>query len=343
MVGLTEGLGSRWSATAGVTRTFASRHTLRAGVEFIDNLHQDQHATFVGPVPFYDLPNSTRQQALYVQHESKLASWLILNGGLRYDRYEQFDRVTPRAAVIVLPSSAQSFKYLYGGAFRAPNFWEQNTFYFGESTHTLRPESIDTHEFVWERYFNDRLRTAVSTYWYKADRLITTVLDDTTFLGATYVNQGQVRAKGLEVEAQVRLRGESRALVSYAVQRAADHDTGDELPNSPRHMAKARVSLPGPVGRSFISIEAQYLSSRATFPRPDAGNGLYLGKVGAAATANVTLVQPLGHAWELTGGIRNLFDTKYADPVSEQHLQEAVEQNGRTARIGLTWKFLQAK
>jgi iron complex outermembrane receptor protein len=339
MVGLTEGLGSRWSATAGVTRTFASRHTLRAGVEFIDNLNQDQRGSFVGDVVLYDLPYATTQQALYVQNESKLSSWLILNGGLRYDRYEQFDRVTPRAAVIILPSSAQSFKYLYGGAFRAPNFWEQNDFYFGDRVHTLRPESIDTHEFVWERYFNDRLRTAVSTYWYKADRLITTELDDTTFLGATYVNQGQVRAKGLEVEAQVRLRGESRALVSYAVQRAADHETGDELPNSPRHIAKGRVSLPGPFARSFVSIEAQYLSSRATFPRPDSGDGLYTGKVGAAATANVTLVQPLGRMWELTGGVRNLFDTKYSDPVSEQHLQESVEQNGRTARIGLTWKL----
>jgi outer membrane receptor for ferrienterochelin and colicins len=343
MVILTEGLGSRWTATAGATRPFATRHTLRAGAEFIDNLHQDQRATLVGPVPFYDLPNSTTQQALYVQNESKLTSWLILNGGLRYDRYEQFDRVTPRGAVILLPSSAQSFKYLYGGAFRAPNYFEQNDFYFGERVHALQPEAIDTHEFVWERYVNDRLRTAVSTYWYKADRLITTVLDDSTFLGATYVNQGQVRAKGLELEAQVRLSGESRALVSYAIQRAADHETGDELPNSPRHMAKGRVSLPGPFGRSFVSLEAQYLSSRTTFPRPDLGDGLYVGKVGAATTANVTLVQPLGRAWELSAGIRNIFDTKYSDPVSEQHLQEAIEQNGRTARIGLTWKFQQAR
>ena len=344
MVGETVGLGARWSVTAGVTRVFRGRHTLRAGAEFIDNLHQDQRATFVGVAePFFDLPHSSTQQALYVQNETKLTSWLIANGGLRYDRYEQFDRVTPRAAVIVLPSSAQSFKYLYGGAFRAPNFFEQNDFYFGDRVHALRPEAIDTHEFVWERYFNDRLRTAVSTYWYKADRLITPALDDTAFLGATWVNQGQVRAKGLEVEAQVRLRGESRALVSYALQRAADHETGDELPNSPRHMAKARVSLPGPIGRSFISVEAQYLSSRATFPHPDPGNGVVsAGSVGAAATVNVTLVQPIGRAWELTGGVRNLFDTIYADPVSDQHLQEAVEQNGRTARVGLTWKF-QAK
>jgi iron complex outermembrane receptor protein len=232
----------------------------------------------------------------------------------------------------------QSFKYLYGNAFRAPNEYELNAVYFGDRVYELRPESIDTHEFVWERYVNDRLRTSVSTYWYKADRLIDLTLDNTSFLGVTYVNQGQVRAKGLEFEAQVRLGGESRALVSYAVQNAVDQQTHDELPNSPRHVAKGRVSVPGPLSRSFVSVEGQFLSSRATLARPAADGSMVAGRVGSAATANVTLVQPLGRTWELTAGVRNLFDSKYSDPVSDQHVQEAVEQNGRTARIGLTWK-----
>jgi iron complex outermembrane receptor protein len=344
MVGETEGLGSRWSVSSGVTRTLRSRHTLRAGVEFIDNLHQDQRASFVNAAePVFDLRNSTTQQALYVQDETRVTRWLIANAGLRYDRYEQFDRVTPRAAVIVLPSSSQSFKYLYGGAFRAPNFFELNDVYFGDRVHSLRPEAIDTHEVVWERYFNDRVRTAVSTYWYKADRLITPTLDPDAFLGISYVNQGEVRAKGLELEAQLRLRGESRALVSYAIQRTTDRETHDELPNSPRHMAKARVSLPGPTSRSFISVEGQYLSSRATLPRPNLYGFVFATRVPQAATLNLTLVQPLGQAWELSGGVRNLFNARYADPVSDQHVQAAVEQNGRTARIGLTWKFQQAR
>ena len=37
--------------------------------------------------------------------------------------------------------------------------------------------------------------------------------------------------------------------------------------------------------------------------------------------------------------MRNLFNNKYLDPVSAQHEQEAIAQNGRTARIGLTWKL----
>ena len=207
----------------------------------------------------------------------------------------------------------------------------------------LRPEAIDTHEFVWERYFNDRLRTAVSTYWYKADRLITPTLDENTLGQITFLNQGEVRAKGLELEGQLRLGGESRALVSYAVQRTADRETDDELPNSPRHMAKVRVSVPGPADRSFISVEGQYLSSRATLPRPNLGSFVFATRVPPAATLNVTMVQPLGQAWEITGGVRNLFNARYADPVSDQHLQAAVQQNGRTARIGLTWTFQQAR
>ena len=340
----TSGLGTRWSVSTGVMRSLFTRHTLRAGVEFIDNLHQNQRATFLlDPAPFLDQRNSSTQQALYVQNETRVTRWLIANAGLRYDRYEQFDRVTPRAAVIVLPSSSQSFKYLYGGAFRAPNEYELNESYFGERVQALRPEAIDTHEFVWERYFNDRLRTAVSTYWYKADRLITPTLDPDTLGGISYLNQGEVRAKGLELEAQLRLRGESRALVSYALQRTADRETEDELPNSPRHMAKARVSLPGPTGRSFISIEGQYLSRRATLPRPNLGDFAFATHVPQSATLNVTMVQPLGHAWEVTGGVRNLFNARYADPVSDQHAQAAIQQNGRTARIGLTWKFQQAR
>jgi hypothetical protein len=45
-------------------------------------------------------------------------------------------------------------------AYFAPNEFELNTFYFGERVKALRPESIDTHELVWERYINDRLRTS---------------------------------------------------------------------------------------------------------------------------------------------------------------------------------------
>ena len=224
-------------------------------------------------MPFFDIAHSSTQNAVYVQDEIKLGRWFIVNAGLRYDGYEQFVRVTPRAALIFLPSSTQSLKYLYGSAFRAPNEYELNTFYFGDRVNALRPESIDTHELVWERYINDWLRTSVSTYWYKADRLIIDPRSTTRrSSGVSFVNQGQVRAKGLELEAQMRLKGESRALVSYAFQTrrgSADAGGAAEFPASRRQSAHQRA---GPTPRSFVSIEGQYLSSRATLaPRRPGG------------------------------------------------------------------------
>jgi len=331
LVGQNTANGMRWSAGTGLTRSFGRRHTVRAGIEFINNLNQDQTAHYVDPpVVLLDSPRSSVQHAVYAQDEIRLARWLIVNAGLRYDGYEKFHRVTPRAALIVLPSSTQSVKYLFGSAFRSPNAFESTTEFFGEQVDDLRPESIDTHELVWERYLNDWLRTSASTYWYKADRLITLVPDDSTFLGLAFVNQGEVRAKGLEFEAQMRLRGESKALVSYALQSAVEQETLTRLPNSPRHIGKARVSFPGPTNQSFVSVEGQYLSSRGTLTGPT---------VSPAATVSVTIIQPLGPSWEFSGSVRNIFDAKYSDPVSSQHLQDAVSQNGRTARIGLRWRL----
>jgi outer membrane receptor protein involved in Fe transport len=278
----------------------------------------------------FDNHRSSTQQAVYVQDEVKLARWLIVNAGLRYDRYEDFTRLTPRTALIVMPSSTQSVKYLYGAAFRAPNAYERNDALYGPRVAALRPETIDTHELVWERYVNDWLRTSASTYWYKADRLITLVGDDSTIPGVSFVNQGQVRAKGLELEAQMRLPGGSRVAGSYALQKAVDQDTQAELPNSARHMAKLRLGLSGPTPRSVISLEGQYLSRRLTL----AGT-----RTGAAATIDLSMVQPLGRSLELFGGVRNLLDTDYADPVSSAHRQDAVPQNGVTMRVELRWKL----
>jgi iron complex outermembrane receptor protein len=320
--------GMRWSVGSGLTRGFRGRQTVKVGFEFIDNVRQNQTLDFVdattaGSSSF----GSSTQLAFYGEDEVKLARWLIVNAGLRYDSYTDFQRVTPRAALIFLPSSTQSVKYLFGRAFRAPSAYELNTSYFGPDVVNLDPESIDTHELVWERYINDRLRTSISSYWYKAEKLITQIQAD-TYLQTSFMNQGEVRAKGLEMEAQIRFGGESRALVTYALQSATDEKLQHELPNSPRHMFKARITVPGPTKRSFVSVEEQYLSSRET---------LSGARVGGAAVVNLTVIQPLTRSWELFGTIQNMFDSKYEDPASNSQIQDAIPQNGRTARIGIRY------
>jgi len=330
LVGHNSVLGTRWSAGVRLTRALPHKQLVTAGAEFIDNVHQNQRLRYVHPpIEVFATDHSSLQHAIYVQDEVKLTRWLIANAGLRYDRYEAFQRVTPRAALIATPTASQSFKYLYGRAFRAPNEYERTEFFFGESTRLLGPESIDTHELVWERYTNDWLRTSLSAYWYQADGLITPTPDPLAFLGTTYVNGGHVRANGLEVEAQMRLGAGLQGVMSYALQRAEDVQSGAVLVNSPAQMAKFRLSVPGPSKRSFVSVEVVSMSSRRTL----GGDTLK-----PAATANVTMIAPVGNAFELVGGVMNFFDLQYADPVSDQHRQDSIGRNGRTFRVGLRWK-----
>ena len=152
-----------------------------------------------------------------------------------------------------MPSANHSLKYLYGRAFRAPNAYE--LYYYRDASAYLQPESIDTHEWVWEAYFGERVRTAVSTYRYKASQLVDLqIVDPGRGRRLGFANAGTIRATGLELESEIRLKRGAQALASYALQDAKDAATGGlRLTNSPRHMAKLRLSVPGPL-RSLVRV-----------------------------------------------------------------------------------------
>jgi outer membrane receptor for ferrienterochelin and colicins len=320
-------LGVRWSIDARVTRPLPGAQTLTAGGELLDNLRQNQSSVYNDPSVGDLLANhASTQVAAYAQDEIKLRRWLIANLGARVDRYEAFTRATPRLALILLPSANQSFKYVYGRAFRAPNAYE--LYYYEHQLPGLAPESIGTHEVDWERYFGSLLRTSVSAYAYRASQLITFTQVQTAddLSGYVFVNHETDTARGIEFEAELRSRRGIQAVASYAVQRAIDDDER-QLTNSPRQLAKFRVGAPAP-GRASAAFELQYVGRRNTL----AGN-----TVGAATLANVSVRKQLNPGMELFGLVANAFAAHYFDPASDEHAFDAIEQNGRTVRVGLRW------
>jgi iron complex outermembrane receptor protein len=42
---------------------------------------------------------------------------------------------------------------------------------------------------------------------------------------------------------------------------------------------------------------------------------------------------------EIVASVYNLFDADYAYPAFGEHTQDTIEQDGRTFRIGLTYRF----
>jgi len=321
-----EAVAVAWGGEARATREVPGRQTLTVGGEFRHNVRQDQRGRYEDE-PDFDIRKSSRVVGLYVHDEVELTTQWRLVAGARFDDYAGFSRLTPRAGLIYNRSPNVAVKYLYGTAFRAPNAYELD-YYTSTSRTPLGPERITTHEVIWEQYASDWLRTSVSVYRNDARDLITLTTSPEGEL--VFRNEGRMRGKGLDVEAEVRLHSGFQVLGSYALQESTNAETGADLVNSPRHLVRLRASVPGPVVGSTVAVESSYIGRRRTVA------GAWLDGV---AVSNLTTSWPVGRGVFLEGSIRNLFDVAYAEPASEEHVQVSIPQDGRTAYLGLRWSF----
>ena len=320
--------GARLGARVQATRPLPGRQTISAGAEVFEHLTQKQwNYDDNAPLDGWVSDASTRQTAVYVDDEVRVLPWLLLSGGLRHDRYARFARTTPRAAAIVIPSPNQSFKYLYGRAFRAPNAYE--LYYYADASAYLRPESIRSHELAWEQYVGEWLRTSVSAYRSSADGLISLVSAGEGAENFAFVNQGTMTARGLEFEAEVRTASGIQVMGSAAVQRSID-EHAEPMTNWPKHLVEARASGPGPWAHSTWATDVHYVGSRPT---------LLATTVPAYTVAHAAFSARLSNRWYASFAIRNIFDRRYFDPASTEHVQDAIEQNGRTLRFAMRWDF----
>jgi outer membrane receptor protein involved in Fe transport len=323
-----ESVSTEWQ----LTRTLAGGHTLVAGMEFRDNIEQRQ-LNYDEVVPRNYIvadDRKTRNGGLYLQGELRVSDLLLLNAGLRYDYYfESFGgTLNPRLGAIFSPSARTTFKLLYGEAFRAPNAYERFYYTANASTQTLEPETIRTYEGVFEQYLGDRDRLSVSVYRYAVDDLITQLVDAQ---GELYFdNVSRVSAHGAEVELERKYDNGTLLRASYAFQKTHNPDTGEELTASPRHLVKLNAALP--LGSwASVGTELQYEGSVRTL----AGNTAQ-----DFTLANLSFqTAPRKNGLQLEASVYNVFDTRYAYPGAEDHLQDTITQDGRTFRIKLTRRF----
>ena len=327
------GHGVWWGADVRVTRTLPGAQTLVAGAEFRDYVQQDQGMSYSDHRTAAFTTNvSTNVFAGYVQDEVRLRDRVLVSLGGRYDAYSGFGQFSPRASVVFAATPKRSFKYLLGRAFRAPNAYEFDYLTNGVRNYALRSETLTTTEVAWEEYVGTWLRTSVSVYANRVNRLITLTSDDDGAL--MYGNACRVLARGFELEGEFKAANGVQTLASYAWQRGEDRDKRSELVNSPAHLAKFRVSGRGATKRSTLAFEIQAMSSRLLLDG---------GSASAHATADLRYVQPVNARLNITVSVRNMFGTIYSDPASEEHLQEAIPQDGRTVRVGLQWAWSQKK
>jgi outer membrane receptor for ferrienterochelin and colicins len=330
--------GTWWGGEVQLTKTLPGRHKVSLGTEFRDNSRQHQQNYDVAPYQlFLDDRRNSSIWALYLQDEFQILDRLILSAGVRYDHYDSFGASTnPRLALIYQPVEGSTLKLLYGSAFRAPNAYER--FYNDQvnilSNPDLKPERIQTYEMIYEQYFHEHYRSSVSGFYYRVQDLITSEPVDPLFPSAPpshYVNIDSLDAHGAELELEGKWQGGLEGKLSYTYQRVLDATTGANQPNSPSHLAKFNLTVPLYRNLLLAGFEEQYQSSRLTL----GGN-----QTGASYLSNLTLSsRDLISGLQLSASVYNLFAARNSDPGSPNHIQDSIQQDGRTFRLKLDYRF----
>lgn len=329
------GYGRWWTAEAQSITTLRDRHKVIGGAEIRYNAQQDQGYYDTNPFFLYfEDKRDTSVWALYVQDEYRLHDKWILNFGVRHDDYDTFGGTTnPRLGVIYAARAATTLKFLHGRAFRAPNVYElyyDDGGFSQKANPGLDPETIRTYEVALEHTFRSRVRSVASVYRYSIDNLISLMTDPSDGLDV-FNNVDRARSEGVEIEVEGSFARFLEGRVSYALQRSEDASTGETLTNSPRHLAKANLTVPFLDDRLFTSLELQYTSARET---------LSGGAAGGFTVANLTL---LSRNWRkgpsMSLSVFNLFDKEYGDPGGAEHLQSVIPQDGRSFRVQVRYEF----
>lgn len=319
-----------WGAEVQVNKLLWEKHRLTLGADFRDapQLYQ-QNYDLNPPTNYVNVRSDANNFGFFAQDEFSLRTNLILNLGIRYDHYNTFGgTVNPRAAVIWSPWTQTTWKAIYGQAFRAPNAYE--LYYTAPgylSNPNLDAETVRSYELVWEQGLNRHLRLTTSLFYNQAEHLITQV-EETA--GWIYRNTDSVDARGVEMELAGRWEW-FRGQVSYTYANAVDNATDARLSNSPEHMAKLNLSVPLYHEKVFASLQVQAMSRRQTVQGTETD---------PFALVNLTLFsRDLVKGLELSASVYNLFNTRYGDPVSVDFTQASIEQDGRTFRVKLMYRF----
>ena len=322
-----------WGAELTATKRFFDRHKVTVGAEYRDQFRQYQANRDVEPPATYiEDKRDSSFIAGYLQDEWAITDHLTLNAGFRHDHYSTFGGTTNPRVGLISTWGKTTVKVLYGKAFRAPNPFEQ--FYADSSEFktnlNLRPEKITTYELILEQYLGNHIRGLASLYQYDISGLITQKTDPVD--GLLFFNNAEdITAHGMELMLEGKWPMGLEGRVSYALQTNHSEQTARLLSNSPQHLLKTNVIVPILEDKLFAGFEGRYTSSRLTL----AGNNsspFYI--------LNVSLFsQRIVKDWELSAHINNLANQKYGYAGSGEHLQDVINQDGRTYWVKLKYRF----
>lgn len=323
-------VGEWWGAEVQLNKRLWDRHIVSAGAEYRDDFRQHQTTYDRDTGTVFSNANRDRQSyGLYAQGDFEVCTNLHLVGGVRFDKYGDFDGTfNPRVAAIYNPFESSTLKAIYGTAFRTPNFLELSDPRFQD----IEPENITSYELVYEQKITRSLRSSISGFHNQMDDLI--ALQNGSFTNF------DARSTGMELALEGNWTNGIRTRISYTLQQTEKAGNSQRLPDSPNHLIKCNVSVPLIREKLFAGLEFQYTSSRrSVFTATDASTVSGSDAPGYGIVNFTLFSQNLLPNLDASASIYNLFDRKYSDPSSRFHQQDLLGRDGRSFRLKLTYCF----
>ncbi len=146
-----------------------------------------------------------------------------------------------------------------------------------------------------------------------------------------YRNFQDAIAKGVEAEWDGVLSAGLSGRASYSYTQTANSASGQTPPNSPANLVKLNLSIPLLHERLSAALDGQYTSGVSTL----AGN-----TVGGFSVFNATLIAhaPRTHL-DVSASVYNLLNKKYSFPGRPEDPEDAIQQDGVTFRVKLTYRW----
>ena len=321
-----------WGGEAGVSKSFLNGFRFTFGADYRETLSMGLRNYDERPYTNYlDVRGDLAVFGAYLDGSYEVSKWLSVVAGLRLDDYSSFgETLNPRFGLIIRPAERTTVKLLYGEAFRAPTLYELTYEATEQKANPgLQPERVRTFELVGEHYFDQHWKASVSLYQNDISDLINQVTDPDGL--DVYRNGGDARSRGVEAEIEGKWDGGWLARASYTHQLTEDGITGVRLTNSPENVVKTQLLAPLWREKLSLGVEGIYSSNRLTIAQRGTGDMWLL---------NATLLsRELRPHLEISASIYNVFDRKFRFPAGPEHTQETIEQDGRTFRVKVSYKF----
>lgn len=314
--------GTEWL----LTHRLDGRQRLLAGFEAQRDAQLDQAQSADSLGLYLDDRRSGSRFGVFAQHDREWSPAWATSLGLRWDQYRGGSQASPRAALIFKPDAASALKLMAGTAFRAPNGYERYYAFpgFYAPNPDLKAEHIRTYDLDYETLLGRSTRLALGAFRYRAEDLVTQVVDSAGLL--QYVNAARVDARGLDAEIEHELTPDLRLRGVLSLQRVRDAG-GGEIENSPRRVARGSALWRFNAAGWRLGAEAVHVDGRRTS----------IAAVPSYTTANLTLSSPLQRrGLDFSASIYNLADRRAEDPIPAGGLPVDLD---RIAHPGRTWQL----